>query len=154
MQHFDFNDFTVQFSMLHDQILTGASIENGVLRLVFGEYRIFRENYSVDTYYERYKDYQACVVEIDVHSFPVPEMNAPYLCMLKGELFRCLEMTPEELVELLMQLRAAFTFASVSNNDEIELQLVTAADRSVPRRFRDCEFRFGVCADAIRFIWQ
>ena len=154
MQRFDFNDFTVQFSMLHDQVLTGATFEDGVLRLIFGEYEIFRENYADDTYFNRYKDFRSCMVEILVHSFPLPELNTFSLCMLKGELYRYMEMDTPALMDFIAQLHATFTFASISNNDEIELQLFSSVQRQTPRKYRGCEFRFGVYSDAIKFIWQ
>ena len=154
MQHFDYNEFTVQFSMLHDQLLTDASYENGVLKLTFGKYRIFREDFSDGTYYERYKEYRECVVEIPVHTFPVAEMNVPTLCILKGEKFKCMEMDFDTLVDFLRSLRAQFTFAAISNNDELELQMLSAGESEMKRKYRNCEYRLCVFADAINFIWR
>lgn len=154
MRQFDYNDFVVQFSMLHDQIITEVSYDPGVLRLVFGEYRIFREDYSDDTYFERYKDYRECTVEIVLHSFPEPDMNIPTLCMLRGERYKCMEMDDDTLVDFLLSLEARFTFASISNNDELELQLFSSAESEMKRKYRSCEYRLCVFVDAINFIWR
>ena len=154
MRHFDYNEFTVQFSMLHDQLLTDAAYENGVLRLTFGEYAIFREDYSDETYYERYKDYRECTLEISLHTFPVPDMNLPALCKLKGERFKCVEMDFDTLVDFLRTLRARFTFAAISNNDELELQMLSSHESEMKRKYRDCEYRLCVFADSFDFIWR
>lgn len=154
MQHFDYNEFTVQFSMLHDQLLTDASYEDGVLKLTFGEYEIFREDYSDETYYERYKDYRECTLAIDMHTFPVADMNVPTLCILRGEKFKCMEMDFDTLVDFLRSLRARFTFAAISNNDELELQLLSSDKSEMKRKYRGCEYRLCVFADAFRFIWR
>ena len=154
MRHFDYKDFVVQFSMLHDQFLTDVSYASGVLKLVFGEYRIFREDYSDAAYYERYKDYQACTVEIADHSFSNPDMDKPTLCMLKGDRFKWLELDDDALFDFLRSLRAQFTFASIANNDELELQFLSSAESEMKRKYRCCEYRFCVIADAINFIWK
>lgn len=154
MRHFDYNNFVVQFSMLHDQVLTDVSYSSDFLRLEFGEYKIFREDYSEDSYFERYKDYHACTVEIKVRSFPNPEMNSPTLCMLKGDRFKWLELDDDTLVDFLRSLRAQFTFASIANNDEIELQFLSSPDSEMKRKYRCCEYRLCVIADAINFIWK
>lgn len=154
MQHFDYYDFAVQFSMLHDQLLTDVSYENGVLKLTFGEYEIFREDYSNETYYERYKDYHACTLEICAHTFPVPEMNVPTLCILKGERFRCMEMDFDTLVDFLRSLCARFTFAAISNNDELELQLLSSDKSEMKRKYRGCEYRLCIFVDSFKFNWK
>lgn len=154
MQHFDYNDFRVQFSMLHDQLLTDAWYENGVLRLIFGEYQIFREDYSDATYYERYKDYHECMLEIYVHTFPVDDMNIPTLCILKGEKFKCMDMDFDTLADFLQTLRARFTFAAISNNDELELQMLAADESEMKRKYRGCEYRLCVFADSFNFNWR
>ena len=154
MKHFDYNEFTVQFSMLHDQLLTDASYENDVLKLTFGEYEIFREDYADPTYYERYKDYRECTLQISVHTFSVPEMNDPTLCILKGEKFKCMDMDFDTLVDFLRSLRAQFTFAAISNNDELELQLLSADESEMKRQYRGCEYRLCVFADSFDFIWK
>ena len=154
MRHFDYKDFVVQFSMLHDQFLTDVSYASGVLKLVFGEYRIFREDYSDAAYYERYKDYQACTIEITDHSFSNPDMDKPTLCMLKGDRFKWLELDDDALFDFLRSLRAQFTFASIANNDELELQFLSSAESEMKRKYRCCEYRLCVIADAINFIWK
>ncbi|HBE15757.1 MAG TPA: hypothetical protein DCY72_05885 [Ruminococcaceae bacterium] len=154
MRHFDYKDFVVQFSMLHDQFLTDVSYDSGVLKLVFGEYRIFREDYSDDTYYERYKDYHECTVEITDHSFSNHELDKPTLCMLRGDRFKWLEMDDEALFDFLRSLRAQFTFASIANNDELELQFLSSPESEMKRKYRCCEYRLSVIADAINFIWK
>lgn len=154
MRHFDYNGFVVQFSMLHDQLLTDVSYTPGVLRLVFGEYRIFREDYSDAAYFERYKDYRECTVEIKKHDFSDPDMDKPTLCMLRRERFKWMQMDDDALVDFLRSLRAQFTFASIANNDELELQLLSSAESEMKRKYRCCEYRLCVFADAINFIWK
>ena len=154
MRHFDYSEFRVQFSMLHDQLLTDAAYENGVLRLTFGEFRIFREDYSDETYYDRYKDYRECTLEIHLHTFPVEDMNEPTLCILKGERFKCMKMDFDILVDFLRSLRARFIFAAVSNNDELELQMLSSHESEMKRKYRDCEYRLSVFANAFDFIWR
>ena len=154
MKHFHYEAFVENFSMLHDQLLTDAAYDSGILRLTFGEYEIFREDYADDKYYERYKDYHECAVEIAVHTFPVPDMNDPTLCILKGERFKCMEMDYDTLVDFLRLLRAQFTFATIANNDELELQLLSFGANGLKRRYRNSEYRLCVFADAINFIWK
>lgn len=154
MKHFSYEEFVENFSMLHDQLLTDASYENSVLRLTFGEYAIYREDYSAATYYERYKDYQACTVELFLHNFPVPEMNLPTLCILKGEKIKCMDMDFDTLVDFLRLLHARFTFATIANNDELELQLLSSGENELKRKYWDCEYRLCIFVDSFDFIWR
>lgn len=139
--------------MLHDQTLTDASYENGVLRLTFGAYKIYREDFTDDACYNRYKDYHSCMVEILIRT--PADLYLPTLMMFKGDRYKRIEPDYSALVTLLKELRAEFTYASVSSADEMELQLFSVGDkRELPREVRYDEFRLSVYAEAINFIWK
>ena len=148
----DLRKHQIPDGILHDQMLSSASIDNKLLKLTF-DIKWHEFDYEKNEFAQKYRDYKRCTIELDLSEYNDENIISLYSALKSTGEFKGAEIQIPEFIKLVNQNEMNFLYLYTYVSDRniiIEFSAFGLSRRM--KKYCSCELRSNT--DEIRFIWE